>query len=99
MKIEDVVEVMNSEMTKGKLVLHKTMQETSFVKAYKDIMYTLYYVYDKQKKAIIHIKRTERVLTDGEERVFNMMDKLFLESIFKYIQDPIWKSLKQYGID
>ena len=87
MKIEKIIEVLRNQIkrqTKGNLVLHKTIQPQS-ISAYSKISYTLYYIINKKKYALLSYETTLRMLASQEESTLKQTDLAFLNDLMDYI--------------
>lgn len=103
MKIETVIECLNSKIeadrniinltSSGHLVLQKIITPHKTFKVYKTYNYILWYVYKRNKKEVINIEDSLKVLSTEEDKALDKMDAYFLLKLYDFITSDNYKQL------
>lgn len=91
MSIESIIESINSHIedirksknidTKGHLILHKTVLPHSTFKAYKTYTYTVWFIKEELRKAVINISLCENTAKVEEKSIIYRLEKLLFKEI------------------
>lgn len=98
MIIENIIKVLEKQLNKGVLVLHKTITPKQ-IAAYKDVVFKLYYVLNKKKYLLIEYNSAFKILSDQEDKILKDVSLIFIDLIFNYVQGEEWLNIKEGKID
>lgn len=92
--IYDIINTINNFITKGTLVLHRSMQVHPKFRIYKNFYYKLYHVEEDSKKSILEYKETRNIPVDNLTETWKECDKNYLNKLFEWLLSEDFKILK-----
>lgn len=103
MNMESIIEGLNRHVeakrkeenivTKGHLVLQKTITPDMVFKAYKTYKYILWFIKGHNRYAILEVENTSRVLDGQEENMTNKLDIELSHHIFNWIGSSFYRQV------
>lgn len=97
-ELYDIIEAMNSYLTDGMFVLHRSMKVHSKFKVYKIFCYNLYHVTKDNKVIVLSYEETKNAPSDSIKEVWLECDKLYLRKLVKWLSGDEFKTLTVNGI-
>lgn len=93
-ELYDIIEAINTTLSRGSLILHRGFQVHPKFKVYKKFYYNLYYLLDNKSTLIDAKEFTENVISEDIDEVWKRCDKVYLINIIDWLSSNEYKKLK-----